>query len=999
MADQTLPGLLRSRAASDPSRVAIRLAGSGALTFGEWESRSARIAAGLRDRGVRRADRVGLFFGEDDWLDYVAAYCGVQLAGAVAVPISVRTPAGTVRAMLQGCSATGLVHSREVPPAVACWVAPVDAVTGSGTVDGDVGPDDMAQILFTSGTTGDPKGVSATHANLTYGYSPRMRRRPLSHSKLFLHAFPIGTNAAQTMLFNALVAEPAALTMPRFDASEFCALVESHGAGTAFLVPAMAIDLINSGAHTRHDLSSVVLLGSTAAALPPEVAKSLSAAFPRADIVNYYSSTEAAPAQTVMIFDPDRPAAIGQPLDGDLRIADGNGMPLPAGETGEVWLRSPTASRSYYGDAQASAAVFRDGWVRMGDLGYLDDEGYLYLVDREGDVIKSGALKVSTLRIEAELYAHPDVAEAAALGLPHPVMGSVPAAAVVLRRPVPDLRAFLTSRLARHEVPVRVLEVDRLPRNDAGKVVKRDLRPLFEMPIAAEGSNSTMATGSSLAGRPDSASAPNPSTEAAIARLWARVLDLRDVPVGADFFAIGGDSFAAARFAAVAAQEFEVEVPVSFAFDFPELAAQARQIETWRQAGTQATIGLAAVDQVALSSLQEYFLRWIHETPEPRAVSAVAVAIRITDELDIPALRHALRELTKRHDALRTVFPGEAVVLDECEPDFTVVPARDALRQACAELERPFDIARGPLTRAMVIEQGPEDHVVVLGVHHLVFDGHSMGVLLRELGAIYAGAQARLDPAPSAAAVSAWARERWPRARTFWQNTLDGAPPAMVKAPRSRESDQFAASSVPIHLPPDLADGLRATVAGQRVTLYMGLLAVWAKAMAEWAGEPEVVVMSPLPGRTRPEFDAVVGCLVQSLLLRIDLQDDPPFNELLARVRRVVLDATENQYYPYEEFSRQIPHPAWLRFERWAGPVHFPGLESEPFELPRELMFAWPLPANDLSVPELALTEHPDGAITGWLVYNHHTFDLPAVQRLAQTFHTHLGRITWGRLP
>lgn len=950
---ETFPGLLRDRAAREPGRVAMRVGGE-ALTFGAWHDRAARIAAGL---DVRRGDRIGLLFDEHDWLDFAAAYVGVQAAGAVAMPISSRTPDPEITRLLNEFGAAALIHGTTLTPGRGRPLPDVIADRPGGV---DVGPSDLAQILFTSGTTGRPKGVSATHANLTYGYHPRMRRRPLAHSKLFLHAFPLGTNAAQTMLFNALTAEPAALVLPRFDADEFCRLVETERVGTAFLVPAMAIDLVASGALDRYDLSSVLLLGSTAAALPPEIAKTLAAAFQRADIVNYYSSTEAAPAQTVMIFDPDRPAAVGQPADGDLRITDADSRALPAGETGEVWLHSPTTPRTYFGDASATSAVFRDGWIRMGDLGHLDDEGYLYLVDRESDVIKSGAFKISTLRIEAELYAHPAVRAAAVLGLPHPVLGSVPAAAVVLREPADDLRAFAATRLARHEVPARWLILDALPRNDAGKVLKRSLRDLFDAPSEA--------------------AAPASDAEARLAGLWARALG-RDVPEGADFFAAGGDSFAAARFATLASDEFGVEVPVSFVFDFPGLADQAGHLADQRPAAPAA---VDVADGVPLSSLQEYFLRWLGETAEPRAVSAVAVAIRITDLLDVPALRRALDDVVARHDALRTVFPGKAVVLDRCVPDFDMILADDPVRQACTELERPFDLAHGPLVRALVIEEGPEEFVLVLGVHHLVFDGHSMGILLRELGECYAGQGHRLPLAGRAADVSAWARTRWPKAREFWQRTLDGAPPVLPGAPRSAEVAAYQGHSVAFEIPAELSERLRSKVAEQRATVYMGLLAVWAQAMAEWAGSDEVVVMSPLPGRTKPEFDTVVGCLVQSLLLRIDVADDPPFERLLARVRQAVLDATEHQYYPYEEFSRRIPQPAWLRFERWGGPVHFPGLESGPVQLPRELMFSWPMPGPDLSVPELALTEHPDGRITGWLVHNRLTYEPQAIDRLAE---------------
>src|SRR6266545_2464157 len=208
----------------------------------------------------------------------------------------------------------------------------------------------------------------------------------------------------------------------------------AHRAGTVFVVPSMAIDLLNSGAHRRHDLSGVLLLSSSAAALPPAVAAALAEAFPDATLVNYYTSTEAAPAETTMVLDPTRPGSEGRPTNpGDLAVLDEAGDPVPAGAVGEVWLRSPTAPRAYHGDPDGSAATFRRGWVRMGDLGHLDEEGYLFLVDRDGDVITSGGLKVSTLQVEAALYEHPAVAEAAVLGVPHPVLGSAVAAAVVPR--------------------------------------------------------------------------------------------------------------------------------------------------------------------------------------------------------------------------------------------------------------------------------------------------------------------------------------------------------------------------------------------------------------------------------------------------------------------------------------------------------------------------------------------------------------------------------------
>ncbi|TMR17664.1 long-chain fatty acid--CoA ligase [Nonomuraea turkmeniaca] len=482
-----VPGLLARRAAEEPERVALEVAGGGTLTFAEWHARADSLARGLARRGVRRGDRLGLLFGAENWTDFAVAYCATQLAGAVAVPISDRLAPAEVAYMLEHCSAIGLLHAgkgTDVPSDGGYWSAvPAELDPGSREPE-PPGPGDLAQILYTSGTTGRPKAVAATHANLTYGSATRANRRKFGHSQLLLHAFPIGTNAGQAMLINALDARPAVLTLARFTPGRFARLIESRRVGTVFLVPAMALELLNAGLHERYDFSGVVLLGSAASALPAALCARLAAAFPKATVTNYYTSTEAAPAQTVMIYDPSRPAALGRPaLGSGLRITGPGGGPLAAGETGEIWLRSPAATRSYYRDEQASGHTFRDGWVRMGDLGYLDADGYLYLVDRESDVVKSGAYKVSTVQVEAALHEHPDVAEAAVTGVPHPVMGTVLAAVVVPRSRAPrvtELRAFLMTRLAQHELPARVTFVDRLPRNHSGKVVKSDLRDLLK---------------------------------------------------------------------------------------------------------------------------------------------------------------------------------------------------------------------------------------------------------------------------------------------------------------------------------------------------------------------------------------------------------------------------------------------------------------------------------------------------------------------------------------
>ncbi|WBB80559.1 AMP-binding protein [Micromonospora sp. WMMD882] len=487
---RTVPELLAWRRDLHPDRVAVEVAGVAALTFAEWADAATAVAGTLLRRGVRPGDRVGLVFGQQDWTSYAVAYAGALRAGAVAVPLSDRLAAGQVGHALTHCAAVAVLHGGDapvVPAGLPAWtVAELRAAVDPGVEPPTVRGGDLAQILYTSGTTGRPKGVGASHANLVVGAPSHPRRLALAHSEAFLHAFAIGTNAGQTMLLNALTAKPTALTLPRFTPLRFARLVEGGRVGTVFVVPSIAIELLDSGALRGRDLSGVHLVGSTAAALPPAVASRLAAAFPQATVVNYYTSTEAAPAQTTMIYDPARRDAVGRPVGGQLMIADADGDPLPAGVTGDVWLRAPHP-RAYYRDDAANRATFRDGWVRMGDVGRLDADGYLYLTDRHQDVIKSGAFKISSLEVEAALFEHPGVSEAAVVGVPHPVLGAA-VAAVLVPRPGVDpaaltlaaLRGFLAGRLADYQLPARVRLVDGLPRNAGGKVLKRQLTSHFD---------------------------------------------------------------------------------------------------------------------------------------------------------------------------------------------------------------------------------------------------------------------------------------------------------------------------------------------------------------------------------------------------------------------------------------------------------------------------------------------------------------------------------------
>ncbi|MGH3735222.1 MAG: class I adenylate-forming enzyme family protein [Micromonosporaceae bacterium] len=491
MTEPTLiPDLLRQRALSEPDRTAILVAGGAGMTYREWDRRSNAIARGLLARRVARGEVVALFFDNADWLDFAAAYFGVLKAGAVAVPLSGRFTGPHLASVLERCAAVGLVHGGGHPPDGETWHATAAEVAAGQSTEPIQLPattQDLAEILYTSGTTGQPKGVACRHANVVSplvdpGDWPPVWWRECAGG-VYLHANAISTAGGQLRLFEPL--GPSRMTtvaLPTFDPELFCRLAVEHAASVVQLVPSMANSILDSGAYRRHDLSPVRVVSLGCAPLPPTVVPRLAAAFPRARLVNMYELSEARYAGTSMVYG-ERFDSLGLPRGRtQLRLVDPQGAPVPAGSVGEVTVRWPgVPSQHYFRDAAATAEVFRDGWTRTGDAGYLDAEGRLHLVDRIKDIVIKGGVNISTLEVENVLRQHRDVTDCTVFGVADPVHGEDVAAAVVLRRPVPDrtLRAYLNARLAPHQVPQRFLTLPELPRNPSGKVLKTQLRDRF----------------------------------------------------------------------------------------------------------------------------------------------------------------------------------------------------------------------------------------------------------------------------------------------------------------------------------------------------------------------------------------------------------------------------------------------------------------------------------------------------------------------------------------
>ena len=482
------PELVAQLAATFPDAVAWRnLADGSELTLRDWHRRSNRLARGLRAQGLGRDDRVGLLLSNDEPLEWLISYLAIHKAGAVAVPLLARLSPVELARILEDAGAS-LVLCSEVSQEIRAAVGTVVSTGPGGTLrwadllsadDRDLhagyGPNDMADIMYTSGTTGRPKGVVVRHGGLST--SDRVPSTWLGLG--FLTSSPFATTSGSLLVTGPLRGGLSGWFLPRFDAEAWIDAVERYRPVSAFLVPAMVELIVGSPRFASADTASLAAVTVGSAPIAAATLRRFGVGLAPAEVLCGYGMTEFGAVTAMPMGDGGRHlGSVGVPLPGvEIRIVGPGGQTLSTGEVGEVVIRGKSVARSYAGDRARNDDPWVDGWLRSGDLGSLDTDGHLWIVGRQKEIIIRGGHNVVPGEVEAALFEHPAVTEAAVSGVAHPVLGEDVAAWVVLRdgTPTDELRTFLLDRLADYKVPRRITVVGALPRNESGKVMKSRL--------------------------------------------------------------------------------------------------------------------------------------------------------------------------------------------------------------------------------------------------------------------------------------------------------------------------------------------------------------------------------------------------------------------------------------------------------------------------------------------------------------------------------------------
>ncbi len=1003
--------LVAQQAGRTPEAVAVIDSGRR-LTYRELDQRANGLAYFLRGQGVSCETLVGVCLPRG--VDLVVALLGVWKAGGGYVPLDPSHPVDRIRWMLADTGAR-LVLTDQAPENAFAGTAtrPVlmESVTGQllGLPDGPpesaVAGDNLAYAIYTSGSTGTPKGVMIDHAGIANRVRWTVREHRLTAADRVLQKTSTAFDAATWEIFAPLISGGVLVMADPGAERDPAALVEAIIANQITIVqgPPSVLRLLAEQPRWAA-CSSLRLVFSAGEALHGELAGRL--AGPVAPTVwNTYGPTECSVDVTAHRFDPAQtggPVPIGRPID-HLRalVLDQHGDPVPVGMTGELHAGGVGLARGYHRRPDLTADRFvpdpfgpaGSRLYRTGDLVRWRNDGTLDYLGRIDDQVKINGVRIEPAEVEAALLCHPDVGAAVVTALPATDGTKRLVAHLTSARPLPseELRAHLRDRLPESFIPGLYVRLDAMPLTTNGKVD----RGALPMPDIATGGS-----------RPPYVRPRTPAQEI-VAAVWSDLLQIEHIGLDDDFFALGGESLLLTRLAARLQSASGGKVDLRGLFEATTVAAQATLIRLPVAAAEPEQILPARRDLPLPLSFGQHRL-WFLDQIKPGGPEWVApVFLRIPADVGVAAVRSALRALEARHETLRTRFrltdgaPAQ-VVLPPGDVELRVVDgsAEDLEPLFGEQFRQGFDLAAGPLWRALLIRLPHQDQVLLLTIHHIASDGWSAVVLEREMKelctAIQSGRIPQLGPLPvQYADYAAWQRARLTddvveRGMTFWREALQDVPPLQLPTDRPRPAERDArGAGVAVVIDDSLIASVNELSAASGVTPFMTLLTAFAVTVAKHSGQPDFAVGTPIAGRSRPEFDNVVGLFLNPIALRCNLSDDPTFLQALAGTRRTCIGAYAHSEVPFERIVDELEPDRDLS----RTPLYQVGFDLQEGGLAtsaaadplatQAFQRAWQVAKTDLT---LFLWHRADGSMTGALEYSTSLFDESTVQAMADHF-------------
>ncbi|MFO0723577.1 MAG: non-ribosomal peptide synthase/polyketide synthase [Myxococcota bacterium] len=914
---------IAAQAELTPGAIAVEL-GDQSLSYRALEDRATAVASALTARGVRPGSLVGVSMERS--LDLMPAILGILKAGAGYLPLDPAYPKDRLAFMLEDSGAETVITTAKLSASYpAKQVLTIEAALTKQPREFLAQTGTLAYCLYTSGSTGRPKGVLIDHQALAAHMDWMATTMPLAHGDRVLQRTSLNFDASVWELFLPLMAGATLVLAPPDlggDTQRLAQVLRDRRVTILQLVPSLFTLLVEEPVFA--EVKTLRRLFAGGEPLPAATVKKLFALM-NAEVWNLYGPTECTIDATAYRSLPESVGSfgaiepIGKAITGmEALVLDKRLRPVPDGVPGELYLAGACVGRGYLNRPELNQErflehTFENGvalrMYKTGDVVRRNPDGTLLFITRADDQVKLRGFRIELGEIEDALLQHEDVSQAVAI-IHSTATTKAIVAYVVTKAPVeiPALRAILKSRLPEYMLPSEIMHLDAMPTLPNGKVDKKKLpAPTLEETRAAF-------------------VAPRTPVEKILAELWGALLNKPAVGVHDDFFALGGHSLLAAQLMSRVRKSFEVDLPLSAIFEHPTLGALAQEIT--RKQGSAAS-KLPPIERRAWQgdrplSLTQVRLRFLAEL-EGASPYNIPIALRLKGQLDEAALKQAISVILERHEVLRTRFPivdGQPVARVETAlpVNLSAEPlAANALDQRLREEAfRPFSLSDGPLVRTLLFRMKPGEHVLLVVIHHIVSDGWSSGVLMRELSLVYdALAQKKsfsLPPLPIqytdyAAWQRAWlegpAREEQ---LGHWKTALSGAPSVLdLPTDRPRPAVRtLRGSTADFSLSEAETTRLRALCAEAGVTPYMALLAAFGTYLARISGQEDLVIGSPFAGRRLAETEPLIGFFVNTLPLRVDLRGDPSFLEVLSRVRKQTLGAHEHQDVPFEKIVEAV---------------------------------------------------------------------------------------------
>jgi amino acid adenylation domain-containing protein len=1008
--------LFESQAERTPGAIAL-IVDQQQISYRELDRRANQLAQHLRNLGVGPEVFVGLLLKRN--ADVIVALLAVLKAGGAYLPLEPTYPHERLRFMLQDTRATIMITEESLVsladellplPHVVCLERDREIISHlpETVPPSAVLAENMAYVIYTSGSTGTPKGVVINHSSAVtmvqwageYFTEEQLAGVLASTSISFdLSVFEI---FAPLSVGGTIILAENALQLPKVSATATVTLVNT--------VPSAIAELVRNGLLP----ASVETVNLAGEALSRELVDQLYGEEAVKKVINLYGPSEDTTYSTYALIgrEEKRTPAIGRPVaNTQVYVLDSAGKPVPVGVTGELYIGGAGLGRGYWRRPELTAERFVPDCFgttpgrrlyQTGDLVRYREGGVLEYLGRSDHQVKVRGYRIELAEVETALRKHEQVRDAVVIVSEEGSEKRVVAYIVGKDEgaTAADLRAWMRKRLPEYMVPQALVMLEEMPLTPNGKV-DRDALPAPEAKSLVLGAGYV---------------APRTAVEEIVAGLWSQLLTVERIGVEDNFFELGGHSLLATQVISRVRDAFGREVALRSLFEQPTVAGLAQTIEIAQRAGVRLgvppLVPISREVELPLSFAQQRL--WFLDQMEPgSAFYNIPAAVRLRGVLNIEALERTLSEVVRRHEVLRTNFiavDGEPVQVIEPPREVRLAitdlssldeaeRTAETQRLVAEESGQPFNLTTGPLLRVKLLRLQEEEHVAIVTMHHIVSDGWSIGVLVREVAALYL-AYVRGDESPLAelpiqyADFAHWQRgwlqdEVLAAQLDYWRAELADAPTVLnLPLDKPRPPVQtFRGAHHSVALSAELSVQLRDLSRQHGSTLFMTLLAAFDLLLCRYAGQEQVLVGSPIANRNRSETEGLIGFFVNTLVLRGDMRGNPSFRELLRRVREMALGAYAHQDLPFEKLVEELePERDMSRSPLFQVTFTWQNAPGEALELEGLSLSGVESPGDTAKYELMLILEERGGVIVGGLEYNPDLYAAASIGRLVASY-------------